>query len=172
MLDVLNYGSPVLRRVATPVTHFDASLKRFAKEMAETMVSRDGLGLAAPQVGRSIRMIVVDTSHGEEDPIVLLNPEITWSSETKEEREEGCLSLPDINIKVTRPVSVSVRAQNVDGKPIVFEKAEGMLARALQHETDHLDGKMIVDYASALQRQLLNSKLRKMAKAQKDLEPA
>jgi peptide deformylase len=172
MLEVLTYGSPVLRRVATPVTHFDASLKRLVKEMVETMVSRDGLGLAAPQVGRSIRLIVVDASHGEEEPIVLINPEITWSSDAKEEREEGCLSLPDINIKVTRPVSVSVKAQNADGKEIVFEKAEGMLARALQHESDHLDGKMIIDYASALQRQLLNSKLRKMAKAQKDLQPA
>jgi peptide deformylase len=172
MLTVLTYGDPILRRVATPVTHFDAALKKFAREMCESMVAKDGLGLAAPQVGRSIRVVVIDESRGEKEPLVLVNPEITWRSDETEEHEEGCLSLPEIDIKVTRPVSVSVKGQDIDGKPIIIDKAVGMLARALQHETDHLDGKLIIDYASPLQRQLLNGKLKKMAKAQKDLQPA
>jgi peptide deformylase len=172
MFEVVLYGDPVLRRMCTPVSHFDASLKKFAAAMTETMIAADGLGLAAPQVGRSVRMVVIDESRGEKPAIVLVNPEIYWSSDITEEREEGCLSLPDLNIKVTRPASVSVKAQDVDGNEIKIEKAEGMLARAIQHETDHLNGKMIIDYASPLQRQLLNSKLKKMAKAAKESQTA
>jgi peptide deformylase len=164
MFEVVTYGNPVLRQVAEPVTVFDEQLKRFVDEMVETMYEEDGVGLAAPQVGRSIRLAVIDATAGESPPIVLINPRITWSSEEVGDYEEGCLSIPDISINVSRPVSVSVEAQDVQGTPFVIEKATGLLARALQHEFDHLEGILFVDRISALHKQLVGGKLKKMAK--------
>jgi peptide deformylase len=172
MFEVLIFGNPVLRLQAEPVKTFGKKLKQFAEEMVETMIEKDGLGLAAPQVGKAIRFIVVDDSRGERPAVVLINPEITWFSVEKVEIEEGCLSVPDIHVKIIRPSSVSVKAQDVDGNVFTIDKATEMLARALQHEIDHLNGKMIIDYASPLQRQMLNTKLKKMAKAQKEPQPA
>jgi peptide deformylase len=168
MFDICIYGNPVLRRTARPVTEFGADLKRFVREMTETMIAEDGVGLAAPQVNRSIRVVVIDTTAGEEPPVVLINPAITWSSDEQEEYEEGCLSIPDIRLSVKRPVRVSVRAQDIDGNEFAVDETDGLLARALQHEIDHLDGVMFVDRVSPLQRQLVAAKLKKLAKVSRD----
>jgi peptide deformylase len=164
MFDVLIYGDPFLRRRAVPVESFDADLRSFAEELTETMREKDGIGLAATQVGRAIRVAVVDATGGESKPYVLVNPEIIWSSEEREDYEEGCLSIPDIRLKVNRPVSVSVRARDADGTEYTIEKATGLLARALQHEVDHLEGILFVDRVSSLQRQLVAGRLKKLAK--------
>jgi peptide deformylase len=164
VLEVRIYGDPVLRKKAIPVVSFDEKLKTFVKEMIETMIEQDGVGLAAPQVGESIRLAVIDPTGGVSDPYVLINPEITYLSEEKVDTDEGCLSLPDITLKITRSVRVSVKALDENGKEYIIENAEGLLARALQHEIDHLDGLMIVDHISALQRKMISGKLKKMAK--------
>ncbi|MBD3242974.1 MAG: peptide deformylase [Chitinivibrionales bacterium] len=164
MYDICIYGNGVLRRKAEPVEQFDENLKRFADEMLDTMVEKDGVGLAAPQVGKSVRVAVIDTSGGEEEPYVLVNPEITWMSEETEDYEEGCLSIPEIRLNVKRPARCSVRALDASGNEYRIEQADGLLARALQHEIDHLDGILFVDRVSPLQRQLVASKLKKMAK--------
>ena len=164
MLEVRLYGDPVLRKTAIPVVSFDEKLKSFVKEMIETMIEEDGVGLAAPQVGESIRLAVIDPTGGETDPLVLINPEIIFLSDEKTVAEEGCLSLPDITLKITRSVNVSVKALDQNGKEYIITNAEGLLARALQHEIDHLNGIMIVDHISALQRKMISGKLKKMAK--------
>jgi peptide deformylase len=120
--------------------------------------------LAAPQVGKSIRVVVIDPSGGEKDPYILINPEVIYLSEETEVNEEGCLSLPKITLKVRRSSRVSVKALDQTGKEFIIENAEGLLARALQHEIDHLDGIMIIDHVSALQRKMLSGKLKKLAK--------
>lgn len=164
MFDVRLYGDPVLRKKAIPVVSFDEKLKTFVDEMIETMVDQDGVGLAAPQVGESIRLAVIDPTGGVSDPYVLINPEITFFSDDKVDADEGCLSLPDITLKINRSVRVTVKALDENGKEYIIENAEGLLARALQHEIDHLDGLMIVDHVSALQRKMISGKLKKMAK--------
>jgi peptide deformylase len=164
VFEVRLYGDPVLRKKAIPVVSFDEKLKTFVKGMIETMIEQDGVGLAAPQVGESIRLVVIDPTGGVSDPYVLINPEITFLSDEKADADEGCLSLPDITLKVNRPVRVSVKALDENGKEYIIENAEGLLARALQHEIDHLEGLMIVDHVSALQRKMISGKLKKMAK--------
>jgi peptide deformylase len=165
MFDVCIYGKPVLRRKAAAVDQFDDDLKRFVTKLVETMYEYEGVGLAAPQVGHSTRIAVIDTTYGEEAPRVLINPDITSVSEEPAEREEGCLSLPDINLQVRRPARVSVRALDIDGKEYTIEEADGLLARALLHEIDHLDGILFVDRVSPLQRRLIAGKLKKLSKA-------
>lgn len=167
MFDVIVYGNPLLRKKAAPVEIFDEGLRAFTAELTETMYEKDGLGLAATQVARLVRVAVIDVSGGENKPLVLVNPEIYWSSEELGDYEEGCLSIPGINIKVSRPVSVSVRAFDEHGIGYSIDKAEGLLARALQHEIDHLNGILFVDRVTPLQRQMVNGKLRKMARAQR-----
>jgi peptide deformylase len=163
VLDVRVYGDPVLRKKGAVITVFDDKLRSLVKEMIETMIEEDGVGLAAPQVGESLQLAVIDTTGGEKPPIVLINPLFTYLSEETATNEEGCLSLPGITLKVTRPVFVSVKAQDEFGKEFTIENAEGLLARALQHETDHLNGLMIIDHVSALQKKMLSGKLKKMA---------
>ena len=167
MFDIRIYGDPVLRKNAKPVTVFDAALAAFAEELAETMKERDGVGLAAPQVGESLRVIAVDATNGEKPPLVLVNPEVTGSSGNPEDYEEGCLSIPDIRLKIKRPPVVSVKAHDIHGKPVTITDATDLFARALQHEIDHLNGIMIIDHISPLQRQMLSGKLKKMAKEQR-----
>ena len=168
MLEVRLYGDPVLRKTAKPVEKFDDDLMRFLEEMVETLREEDGVGLAAPQVGESIQVAVIDPTGGEKDPLVLVNPEIISSSEEQECSDEGCLSIPEVSLSVCRPVRVSVRAFDAHGKQYLIENAEGLLARALQHEIDHLNGIMIVDHISALQRSLISNKLKKLAKSGRD----
>jgi peptide deformylase len=168
MFEICTYGCAVLRKKAVAVERFDEELRLFVEELTETMYERDGVGLAAPQVGRSIRVAVVDAGSEVPELVILVNPVIVWKSDELGPYEEGCLSVPDLRLNVDRPVSVSVEAQDINGKPFTIEKAVGLKARALQHEIDHLDGIMFVDRVSPLQRQLIATKLKKMAKTARE----
>ncbi len=128
--------------------------------MTEVMYEKDGVGLAANQVGVLKRVIVVDAGEGQ---ITIINPEIVQQNEEDASFEEGCLSLPDIQIKINRPISVVVTGCNLQNQPVEYH-AEGLLARVLQHEIDHLNGVLIIDRASSIQRSLLKSKLKKLEK--------
>ena len=163
---IVKYGDSVLERQAEVVTEFDTpELDGFLEEMFQSMYAAKGVGLAAPQIGVSRRIAVIDCSVGE-DPaqkIVLINPEIIHV-EGKQKGEEGCLSIPGFREEVTRGKRVTVRAHNAKGE--VFEQTgEDLLARAFQHETDHLFGKLYISHISALKRDLIRRKVRKMAKA-------
>jgi len=162
---IVKFGNPVLEKPADPVTEFDAGLKTLVDDMFESMYAAHGVGLAAPQIGISKRLAVIDITF-KEDPeakLVLANPEIIHT-EGKLRQNEGCLSVPEFREPVTRPSKVTVRAQDVDGK--WFEMTgEDLLARAFLHETDHLNGKLYLSHLSALKRDLMKRKIRKMMKA-------
>jgi peptide deformylase len=158
-LAILEYPDPRLRTKAVPVTQFDAALKQQVADMFETMYEAPGIGLAATQVNWHHRLLVIDISEEKNQPLVLINPEIL-SREGDATGEEGCLSVPGIYDDVPRAARVRVRAQDVDGQP--FERdLDGMLAVCVQHEMDHLDGKLFVDYLSELKRQRIRKKLDK-----------
>jgi peptide deformylase len=142
-LKIIHYPDPRLRKVSQPVTVFDDSLKALAARMLELMKEARGVGLAAPQVGQNVRLFVMNPSGEEGDTHFYVNPVLT-DAEGEEEGEEGCLSLPNINAKVWRNKKLRMRAQDLDGHPIE-EIADGYIARIWQHETDHLDGQMIID---------------------------
>jgi peptide deformylase len=163
MLEIHYYGDPILRRKARQVAAFDGRIGALVDAMIETMSQNDGVGLAAPQVGESKRIVVIDATKGEAPPIVLVNPVFTFLSDDLVEREEGCLSFPDIHLDIKRPSVVSVKAFDRTGKEFSIVNADDLLARALQHEMDHLDGLVIVDHVSLLQRKLLSGKLKKIA---------
>jgi peptide deformylase len=163
---IVKYGDPVLERPAAIVTEFDnPELDKFLEDMFESMYAAKGVGLAATQIGISRRIAVIDCSVGE-DPaqkIVLINPEII-QVEGKQKGEEGCLSIPGFREEVSRGKKVTVRARNAKGE--VFEQTgEDLLARAFLHETDHLYGKLYITHISALKRDLIRRKIRKMVKA-------
>ena len=162
---IVLYGDPVLETRAAEVTRFDRELKTLAADMFETMYHAHGVGLAAPQIGISRRMAVIDVTF-KEDPnakIVIVNPEIIHR-QGKQTSSEGCLSLPEFREQVTRAEIVKVRAQDVDGN--FFEMSgDGLLARAFQHEIDHLDGKLFISHISALKRDLIKRRIRKLQKA-------
>jgi peptide deformylase len=147
ILDIRVLGDPILREDTTPVGAISDDLRLLARDMFETMHIAKGIGLAAPQVGRSERMAVVEV---DENRLVIINPEVVHG-EGKAKAEEGCLSIPDIYGDVERPAKVRVRATDLDGKMFEVE-AEGLFARCLQHEIDHLHGKLFVDYLSVLKR--------------------
>jgi len=162
---IVKFGDPVLEKKAAIITEFDEELRKLADDMFESMYAAHGVGLAAPQIGISKRIAVIDVTF-KEDPnakIVLVNPEIVHT-EGKLTSTEGCLSLPEFREKVTRPMKVKVRAQNLEGKTIEVE-GEELLARALLHETDHLNGKLYISHISALKRDLMKRKIRKLIKA-------
>ena len=161
---IVKYPDPLLARKADPVTAFDAELAKLADDMFESMYAAEGIGLAAPQIGVSKRLFIVDTSLGKNttERLVLINPEIV-EREGKQVEEEGCLSLPDIRDKVNRSFRVRVRAQDVSGKWFEVEGDE-LLARALQHENDHLDGILFIDRLSRLKRDLTLRRIRKLQK--------
>ncbi|MCL2219072.1 MAG: peptide deformylase [Chitinispirillia bacterium] len=165
MLELCYYGDTVLRKAAAPVENFDEGLAELINEMIDTLRAEDGVGLAAPQVGKSLRLVVVDVSsgEGESEPHVLVNPEITCASEEKIVEEEGCLSLPGITLMVSRSAKVSVKAKNGKGEEVTIENAEGLLAKALQHELDHINGILFIDHVSSVQRAMLSGKLKKIA---------
>ena len=159
LLPILEYPDPRLKKVATPVTAFTPDLVRLVRDMAETMYTAPGVGLAATQVDVHKRVIVIDVSQAKDDLVVLVNPEIIASS-GEVECEEGCLSVPGYFDRVYRAAKVTVRARNERGEP--FERtAEDMLAVCVQHEMDHLVGRMFVDYLSPLKRARLKIKQRK-----------
>ena len=157
ILEIKEYGEPVLREKALPVKEVNPEILNLIKDMAETMYTDSGVGLAAPQVGVSKRIILID---GEEDGlIVLINPMIV-KSEGEVVAEEGCLSVPGIYSQVKRSSKVTVKALNENGDPIEITK-EGLTARALQHEIDHLDGILFIDRIGRMERQILLNKLKK-----------
>jgi peptide deformylase len=158
-LPILEYPDPRLRKIAAPVTAFTPELVRLVRDMAETMYAAPGVGLAATQVDVHKRVIVIDTSDAKDDLLVLVNPHIVMA-EGEAECEEGCLSVPGYYDKVVRAARITVRAQNEYGEPIE-RTAEGLLAVCVQHEMDHLLGKMFVDYLSPLKRARLSAKQRK-----------
>jgi peptide deformylase len=162
--EIVKYGEPVLETPAAPITSFDAELRKLADDMFESMYAAHGVGLAAPQIGISKRIAVIDVTF-KEDPeakIVLVNPKIVHT-EGRQSSNEGCLSIPEFREKVARPFRVTVQAQNLEGKTIEVT-GEELLARALLHETDHLDGKLYISHISALKRDMMKRKIRKMMK--------
>jgi len=161
---IVKYGDSVLEKPSVPITKFDDELRQLADDMFESMYAAHGVGLAAPQIGISKRVAVIDVTF-KEDPdakIVLVNPEIIHV-EGRITSNEGCLSLPEFREKVTRPRKVTARAQNLKGE--TFEvTGEELLARALLHETDHLNGKLYISHISGLKRDLIKRKIRKLVK--------
>lgn len=156
-LKILQFPDPRLRQVAKPVGRFDRSYFQTFDDMFDTMYAAPGVGLAATQVGIDERFTVIDVSDGREEPLVLINPEIITGTNACD-LEEGCLSVPGHQEKVRRYTEVRVRALDRDGKPIEFE-ADGLLAHCIQHEIDHLDGKLFVDYLSQLKRNRIRKQI-------------
>jgi peptide deformylase len=160
LLNILRYPDPRLHKVAAPVTQFDARLEQLAKDMAETMYDAPGVGLAATQVDVHERLVVIDVSEDKSGLTVFCNPELIWASEEKLVYEEGCLSVPGIYDGVERPARVKVKAQDIKGEWFELE-ADGLLAVCIQHEMDHLMGKVFVEYLSPLKRNRIKTKLQK-----------
>ena len=160
LLNILRYPDPRLHKVAKPVTVFDARLKQLTEDMTETMYEAPGVGLAASQVDVHEQIIVIDTSDTRSDLRVFINPEILWASEDRQVYEEGCLSVPGIYDGVERPSQVKVRALDIEGKSFELS-ADGLLAVCIQHEMDHLKGKVFVEYLSPLKRNRIKAKMLK-----------
>ena len=163
LLNVLCYPDPRLHQVAKPVAQVDARIKKIVADMADTMYEAPGVGLAATQVDIHERIVIIDISDDQNDLKVFINPEIIWSSPDKKSWREGCLSVPDFYDEVERPSQVRVKALDVDGKEFELD-ADGLLAVCLQHELDHLQGKVFVAYLSILKRTRISQKLKKRAK--------
>ena len=165
VLPILKYPDPCLVEPCEPVEKFDESLRELARDMVETMHSAPGIGLAAPQVGRSERLTVIDLSVGTEpeELLILVNPEVV-EAEGDVSEEEGCLSFPDLTLLVRRPERVVVEAQDLEGKPVRVE-GEELLARCLHHEIDHLNGVLFIHRVSALKRDLARRKITKRIRA-------
>ena len=166
ILPILCYPDPRLHTVAKPVQEVDARIRTLIQDMLATMYDANGIGLAATQVDVHERVIVIDVSEERDQPLVLINPEITWASEETQVGDEGCLSVPGIYDGVERSSAVRVRALDGEGKSREIE-AEGLLAVCIQHEMDHLKGKVFVEYLSPLKRNRIKSK---MLKARREAE--
>jgi peptide deformylase len=167
VLPIITLPDPLLRRPSAPIERVDDGVRKLAADMLETMYAAPGVGLAAVQVGVPRRLIVLDTAKDEEPPrpLVLINPEIVKLGSEMRQHEEGCLSIPDVRIEIERPGSVTVRYVDLDGKPQELA-AEGLLATAVQHEIDHLNGKLIIDFLSRLKRDMIVRRFKKHAKAE------
>ena len=165
ILEILKYPDPRLREVAEPVAAVDDEVRELAENMAETMYDAPGIGLAANQVGVSKRVFIVDIASDDEPSqlMVFINPEIIQLEGTQT-WDEGCLSFPDVNEEIKRAARVKVRALGIEGKPFELE-AEGLLAVAIQHENDHLDGILMIDKVNALKRRLIGRKMARSARA-------
>ena len=168
LLNILCYPDPRLHTVARPVQMVDARVKSLISDMRDTMYEADGIGLAATQVDVHERLIVIDVSGERNAPLVLINPELTWASEEKQLNDEGCLSVPGIYDGVERSSSIKVQALDGEGQLRTIE-AQGLLAVCIQHEMDHLLGKVFVEYLSPLKRNRIKTK---MLKARRDTERA
>jgi peptide deformylase len=166
LLPILTYPDPRLHTVASPVAAVDARIRALITDMLETMYEANGIGLAATQVDVHERLVVIDVSEERNEPLVLVNPEIVWASEDKQVGDEGCLSVPNIYDGVERSRAVRVRALDADGQSREIS-AEGLLAVCVQHEMDHLTGKVFVEYLSPLKRNRIRTK---MLKARRDTE--
>ncbi len=166
ILDILHFPDPRLRERARPVDSVDEGIRSLVDDMFETMYAAPGIGLAATQVNVHRRVLVIDISEDKSEPRVFINPEIL-EREGVEEMDEGCLSVPGIYERVQRAERIRVRALDRDGRPFELE-ADGLLAVCIQHEIDHLDGKLFVDYLSQLKRQRIRKKLEKQQRQQGD----
>lgn len=160
LLPILQYPDPRLHTVAKPVAQVDDRIRQLVKDMAETMYDAPGVGLAASQVDVHERVVVIDVSENGDDLLVLINPEITWYSDDTEVFEEGCLSVSEVTEKVERAAEVKVKALDENGQSFEFH-AEGLLAVCVQHELDHLDGKVFVEHLSLLKQNRILTRLRK-----------
>ncbi|MCH8166989.1 MAG: peptide deformylase [Proteobacteria bacterium] len=161
---ILIHPDPRLKKVCAPVAGVDAAVRALMADLLQTMYGAPGIGLAAPQVGVLSRVLVIDCNTGEDDepdPVCLANPEITWSSEAAHEHEEGCLSIPEIYAMITRPDAVRVRYLDRAGREIERE-FHGVQATCVQHEIDHLSGKLFIDYLSPTRRQMITGKMKKL----------
>ena len=163
---ILIHPDPRLKKVCDPVAKIDDEVRRLAHDMLETMYHAPGIGLAAPQVGVNARLLVMDCAKREEEeaaaqPIAMVNPEIVFSSEGTREHEEGCLSIPEIYAPVTRPEEVTVRWHDLDGNELEA-KMNGIWATCVQHEIDHLNGRLFIDYLGPMRRQMITSKMKKL----------
>ncbi len=161
---ILIHPDPRLKRIAEPVTEVTPELRRLADDMLETMYDAPGIGLAAPQIGVGLRLIVMDCTRKEGEsprPMALFNPEVTWASEERSVYEEGCLSIPEQYADIERPAEVRVRWLDRDGRP-AEEHFAGLWATCVQHEIDHLNGRLFIDYLSPLRRQLITRKMEKL----------
>ena len=160
LLDILRYPDPRLHKVAKPVATVDDRIRALVRDMAETMYAAPGIGLAATQVDVHERVVTIDVSEDGKDLQVFINPEITWSSPECKTYEEGCLSIPGIYDEVKRPAEVKLRALDANGQPFELH-ADGLLAVCIQHEIDHLNGKVFVEYLSSLKQNRIRTKLKK-----------
>ncbi len=167
-LPIITIPDPLLRQVSARIETVDDDLRRLADNMLETMYAAPGVGLAAIQVGVPRRLIVLDASEeeGVQDPMVLINPEIISLGEDRRIHEEGCLSIPDVRIEIERPASLELRFLDREGQQKQIQ-AEGFLATVIQHEMDHLDGRMIIDFLSRLKREIIVRRFKKQAKGEK-----
>jgi len=163
LLNVLCYPDPRLHKVAKPVAQVDERIKKIVADMADTMYEAPGVGLAATQVDIHERILVIDVSDEQNNLQVFINPEIIWASSEKKSWREGCLSVPEFYDEIERPAQVRVKALDIDGKEFELD-ADGLLAVCLQHELDHLQGKVFVEYLSLLKRTRISQKLKKRAK--------
>ncbi|MEN9544555.1 MAG: peptide deformylase [Pseudomonadota bacterium] len=163
LLTILRYPDPRLHTIARPVSEVDARVRQLVDDMFETMYEAQGVGLAATQVDVHERVLVIDVSDERNDPRVLINPELVWASEAMVLGDEGCLSVPQVYDRVPRHAQVRVRALDRDGQPQEFD-ADGLLAVCVQHEMDHLLGKVFVEYLSPLKRNRIKSKMLKKAR--------
>jgi peptide deformylase len=165
IVPILKYGAPELRAESEKVDSFDGELEKIVKNLFDTMYGSPGIGLAAAQIGLNIQLATIDLSVGEEESqrIILCNPEII-SVEGEQKSDEGCLSIPDFTDTVTRPQKMIVRGLDLHGEEITLE-AEGLMARCLSHEIDHMKGVLFVDHLSSLKRALIRNKIKKLAKA-------
>jgi peptide deformylase len=170
ILSILRYPDPRLHTVAQPIVAVDAEIRQLADDMLATMYAAEGVGLAATQVDRHVRLVVMDCSEGRDQPMVVINPEIVWASEAMREEEEGCLSVPQTYDKVSRHAQVRVRALNREGQPFEFD-AEGLLSVCIQHEMDHLMGKVFVEYLSPLKRDRIKTKMIKRTRDEQARSP-
>ena len=166
--DIVKIPDPVLKTVSTPVPAVTDEVRALMDDMLETMYAAPGIGLAAVQIGIAKRIVVIDLSRdeGPRDPMFFVNPEIAWSSEETNEHEEGCLSIPEVFDMVTRPAEVKVRYLDRFGVP-QERHCDGLLATCIQHEIDHLNGVLFIDYLSRLKRDRVVKKFAKVAKLQK-----
>jgi peptide deformylase len=171
LLPIITLPDPLLRKPSAPVERVDDELRALADNMLDTMYDAPGVGLAAVQVGVPRRLIVVDAAGKDEErhPLVLINPEIVRLGPDMRVHEEGCLSIPDVRIEIERPASLRLRYLDRDGKPQELD-AEGLLATVVQHEMDHLNGRLIIDFLSRLKRDMIVRKFKKQAKEGKGSE--
>ena len=165
ILEILEFPDPRLRTKAKPVQHVDTALQSLIDDMLETMYAAPGIGLAATQVNVHKRLMVIDVSEDQSEPLIFINPEITVLEGPEHDYDEGCLSVPGFYETVSRPENISVKALDRDGNSFEIQP-EGLLAVCIQHEVDHLDGKLFVDYLSPLKRKRIRGKLEKIHKQQ------